>query len=737
MIRRFIVATVGVGLLIIDPSWARLAAQTAPRGAPQSYQSQVTAVLVDVVVRDKKGRPVTDLTAEDFELREDGALQKIGSFSLVNRGTGLGISVRQRRATGTTAVDPTRPAGNPVKSTDAPAVTALVFDDLGAEALILSQRAALGYVPSTGESSSQIGVFAADPAIRTLQAYTDDFALVRHAIKRIAASGTSQQEAASQRMQALRERQSEMDSRALANPIATSAAGTASLGGAGASSEIGQLEVERRLVEGEIRMLRSFDTLDRDHRGYGTTSALMAVLNTLAFSPGRKTVVFFSQGLPASPAMQAHLQSIIETANRSNITIYTVDASGLRTISTTSEAQREMAAVADERLKQSLGGATEPVFEPMMRTMERAEDILRLDPQGGLALLAEDTGGFLIRDTNNLRGGLQRIDEDSRFHYLLTYSPANTSFDGRFRTIDVKVGRPGTIVFARKGYRAVARPDTSAAYEAPAVALLEGGRLPNAFPVWAQGFVFPDPVRPGLVPVVVKVDTGSLRFDVDPSRNTYSAQASVVVRIKNAKGWVVQKLSQQYLLSGEAKDLDAARNGEILFYREPELAPGLYQMESVVYDGHAGQGSARVSTLTVPVAAPARLRMSSVFVVSKTEQVPEARGVNAPLYYGDLLLYPNLGEPMARTDNAELMFYFVVYPVAGHATCEATVALVRNGRPLAEAPLSFERAPGDGRIHYVGRLPIAELEAGTYELRVNVTDAHERQSGSTFFTMKE
>jgi VWFA-related protein len=731
---RSLLAGVLVVSLLIDPWPARLAAQTAAQAPRQSYESQVTAVLVDVVVRDKKGRPVTDLRAEDFEIREDGVPQKIGSFTLVNRGAGLGISVRQRRSTGTTAVDPTSPADEPAKPADPPALTALVFDDLASDALMFSQRAALDYVPTAGESATKIGVFAADPSVRTLQAYTDDLGLVRRAIQRIAASGSSQREVVSERMSALRGRQSEMDTRAAANPIATSAAGTASLAGAGAASEIGQLEVERRLVEGEIRMLRSFESLDRDHRGYGTTSALMAVLNTLSVTPGRKTVVFFSQGLPASPAMQTHLQSIIDTANRSNITIYTIDASGLRALSTTGEAQRELAAVTEERLRQ--GGGLEPVFEPLMRNMERTEDILRLDPQGGLALLAEDTGGFLIRDTNNLRGGLQRIDEDSRFHYLLTYSPTNDVFDGRFRTIDVKVGRPGTAVYARKGYRAIARPDTSSAYEGPAVALLEGGRLPNAFPVWANAFVFPDPTRPGLVPVVVKVDTSSLRFDVDPARSTYSAQATVVVRIKDAKGAVVQRLSQQYLLTGDAKDLDAAKKGEILFYREPELTPGLYQMESVVYDGHAAQGSARVSTLAVPAAAAAHLRMSSVLVVTRTEQVPGAEKASAPLYYGDLLLYPNLGEPMARTDAAELMFYFVVYPTRERATCDATVQLVRGGRPLAEAPLSFQPSSAEGRIHYVGRLPIAQLPAGTYELRVNVTDQRDRQTASTFFTMR-
>ena len=51
----------------------------------------------------------------------------------------------------------------------------------------------------------------------------------------------------------------------------------------------------------EMRMIRSFETIDRDHRGFGTASALMTIIQSLAVWPGRKTIVYFSEGLPASP----------------------------------------------------------------------------------------------------------------------------------------------------------------------------------------------------------------------------------------------------------------------------------------------------------------------------------------------------------------------------------------------------------------------------------------------------
>lgn len=703
----------------------------------QSFTAATTAILVDVVVRDRKGRPVTDLSVNDFEVAEDGLLQKVDTFARVSHGGGIGVGVAWKSQHPTVAVSASGTPDSPAVNTPLDeAATALVFDHLSSESLRLAQNATLAYVPMNGESVSRVGVFATDPGIRILQPYTTDRSLVRRAVAHVMPSGTSAEEQKAERNDELMERRRGLQGESQA--ATSAAAGGSSAALAQNAAELGRRETELKLIQTELNMIRSFDNLDRDHQGYDTSQALMTVVRSLSYLPGRKTIVFFSEGLPVSPVLSAKLDLVIEAANRANVTAYAVDAKGLRAKSSLSAARKEIDAFAEERLSQVSTG-TDRTEQPLTMAFERVADTLKLDSRTGLARLAEDTGGFLVEQTNDLTSAFRRIDEDNQFHYLLTYSPKNATFDGKFRAIQVKVHRPGTQVFARKGYRAVRTPRAidAGSYEVPALALLDSTPLPNAFPVHAAGFSFPDPARPGLTPVLVHVDTASLRYLLDPQRSTYSGQAAIIVRIRDGRGNEVQKLGQQYVLSGEAKDLDAAKRGEILFYREPDLPAGIYTMETIVFDATARQGSARVATLTVPPVEPV-FGMSSLVLVNRVEEVRDAPSAASqavpPLYVGQSLLYPNLGEPIRKSATAELPFYFTLYGDV-HAV-KAYAQLLQNGRALAESPVELPATPGS-RVQHVGRLPIGTLPAGTYELRIRVTDRVHEVSRTAYFTLQD
>jgi VWFA-related protein len=709
-----------------------VAAGQAPPAAPsprQTITSTTTAILVDAVVRDRNGRPVTDLTAGDFELSEDGVAQRIDSFTRVSHGGGIGVGVAWRTPDRPVTINPTAAAAPPTPEAppEEAATVALVFDHLTSESLALAQKATLAYVPMTGDSPARVGVFVGDAGVRMLQFYTNDRTAVRQAVAHIAPIGLMDEQKA-ERGDSLLERRREIDA-----ADASAVAGVVAGGGAVLArnaSEMGERETERALIQTELTMMRSFDNFDRSQKGFDTAGVLLSVVRSLALYPGRKTIVFFSEGLPVTPSLSSRLESVIDAANRANVTAYAVDAKGLRSKSSLTDARKEMTSFVEDRALQTSTG-TDRTDQPLTMAFERVEDTLKLDSRTGLAKLSEETGGFLIEQSNDLSSAFRRIDEDNQFHYLLTYSPTNGTFDGKFRVIHVDVRRSGMHVFARKGYRAVhahSGADTGN-YETPALEMLDSTPLPNAFPVHAAAFSFPNPELAGHTAVAVQVSTASLQFAVDANRATYSSQATVLVRIRDGEGHQVQTMSQQYLLTGDAKDLDAARKGEILFYREAQLPAGVFSVESIVFDAAARRGSARVATLTVPPVTPVGFAMSSLVIVSRSEEISDKQPVKSPLAVGKTLLYPNLGEPIVNGPSRDLPFFFTLYGDVGGRG--ASAQLLRNGQVLADAPIQLAAGTGS-RVQHVGRLPIGALPPGTYELRIKVGEL----SRSAYFTLR-
>ena len=177
-------------------SHAGLSGQSDRPRATQSFTATTTAILVDVVVRDKNGRLVVDLSADDFAVAEDGVAQQVDSFTRVTRGGGIGVNVAWRSPDQTIAVSPTgeRATVGTTSAADEESTTALVFGHLSSESLGLAQRATLDYIPASGESTARVAVFATDPGIRAVQGYTTDRRLVRQAVARVIPSGTNEEE---------------------------------------------------------------------------------------------------------------------------------------------------------------------------------------------------------------------------------------------------------------------------------------------------------------------------------------------------------------------------------------------------------------------------------------------------------------------------------------------------------------------------------------------------------------
>src|SRR5207237_939212 len=145
----------GVAALVLAVAVpAGRAQQTTPQRAAGTVKAGVTAVLVDVVVRDKRGQPIRDLQQSDFQVLEDGIPQTIGSFTRMFDGAVMAMP----RPDAPSAPRPAGAVGSPLPVSAGPAVTALVFDRLNPEARRLAVRAAHDYLGSSEQASDYIGV---------------------------------------------------------------------------------------------------------------------------------------------------------------------------------------------------------------------------------------------------------------------------------------------------------------------------------------------------------------------------------------------------------------------------------------------------------------------------------------------------------------------------------------------------------------------------------------------------
>ncbi len=283
--------------LIIGQSSAAVARQ---REQSQRFTASTAAVVVDVVVRDKTGRSVPGLRADDFEVYEDGTKQRITSFDSIARPA-------VDRQVGS---EPTKHSGDYVPpNVQMPTVIAVVFEQLSPQGRRLAYNAASTILGTALGSNDFVGVFFIDRALHLLVPYTHDLAQLRRG----------------------------MDEASRTPGYAIERAGQIP-GAEFGSAQPGELSKASKDDSPYFRAHATFDALDR----------LIASLRSL---PGRKAVVLFSEGFALGPSKDEavtpgtrwhdrddwlsdsryqHFAHVIERANHAHVAFYTFDAAGLR-----------------------------------------------------------------------------------------------------------------------------------------------------------------------------------------------------------------------------------------------------------------------------------------------------------------------------------------------------------------------------------------------------------------------
>ncbi len=679
----------------------------SPSQEPTGPETEVrsTTVLVDVVVRDRQGDPLRGLQASDFELYEDGVLQDIDYFeSHIQGGEDAPTSTGQSAPAGAAEEDVSSSQGR---------FTALVFDRLSPNARDFARKAGLAYLSDAALPGDRIGVFFADLSPRVLQPYTVDQGRVEDAINRALGGTSSRQGGGSAEA-------------TTGSSGATNAAdpGDLSLGGLNSGDVVDSSAptVDSGLEGMSGRMTSMARSISADRQGYATTNSLLAIVKSLEKIPGRKTIVYFSEGISIPPAIEARFRSVIDNANRANVSIYAVDAAGLRIESTGSLGGNQIVS-ASSRGGTYMASHSESVNgDSLLRdVLERNETALRADAHGSMNRLADETGGLLLRETNDIAEGMQEIGQDMRNYYILGYQPKNGELDGSFRKIEVTVKKKDARVRYRKGYFAVDQTIDQPVqpFERLVLARLAQHREGNggSLPVKLSVLSFPKPEDPGFTTLLAEVPPGTLTYRAASDGRSLSDFALVAL-VRNSDGNVIGKVSQHYQLPG-AEDGSKPTNG-ILFYRVLHLPVGSFQIELAGYDAHSNEAGFDRAGLVVSEPDPTLPHLSSILLVGRAEPVAaEGPGADTPFYYQDILLYPNMTGRISKESSDEMTFFFTVYP-ANADSQEAIIDVRRFNQPIERMQVKLPKEDEKGRIQFAGTLPVKDYQTGTYTLTVAV-----------------
>ena len=632
-------------------------------------------VLLDFIARDKHQKLVTNLRQEDVEVLEDGVPQTLRSFQY--RGGRGESGPESGLASGDTGAGA---ASSPDREIN---LVSLVFQGLGAASRREAAQAAKGLLANDLDPDTYAGVFVLTNRLALLQQYTNDPDLLYKAVDR-AMGGAHQQFVKEMEAEVAKlNRLSAPPDRFQANDP-------------GSAEERGP-QTPDHFTGSERQMARM--TLDAltGYAGNLSIDALQKLIEAQAQLPGRKTVIYFSEGLIVPPEQPERLRAVVSAANRANIAFYTVDPSGLDTMSRVrlSDMTNGIISEADRG-----GAAVKPTdYEENLRT------------------LAEDTGGFTIVNTNDTRVPLRHVMEEVRAHYEAAYAPTSSNYDGHFRTIEVRVHRPGIRLQSRKGYFALPMLDgvSLAPFEFTALTALNSQPSPHAFDFHAAVLTFRAGAQATEGRAVFSVPSRALHFTEDPKAKLFRIHVAFLALVKDDEDQVVRKISRDLPFQAPMDKRAEFERGEVTVTLPLRLPPGRYHLEAVAYDADGEAASTRKISLVVPSAG----RLSDVVLVRSFQPAGEDRDVTDPLELAAGKVTPELNATVSKSSGAVEGVYFVLYPGPGGSP-EVGMAISRDGKAVSSARVSLPPAEADGSFRVLRGIPFSGFDPGVYEVTVTV-----------------
>ncbi len=552
-------------------------------------------VQLDVVVT-KDGKLVTDLTADDFEIFEDGHPQQITNFSYVSN-IQTAPTVASLPPNKSKSGPPVLPAV--VRAQDIHRSIALVVDDMGISFQTMGQvrKQLRKFVDVEMQPNDLVAIIRTGGEVGALQQFTTDKRLLYSAIDFLRWNQCS---------------------RAGIAVFAPAGPGSGAENGVSACSEAARLK---------------------------TVQALSFILRGMREMPGRKSMVVLSDTLvlenqqpeslerdPMSsqrnaPAglretasgmlfnYQQLFQNVAELAIRSSVVIYAVHTVGLMTTGPTAADDFSGGPGSDGRNSGSVGDR--------MRDVTNARANQLLDSGAGAELLTKKTGGFFIRNSNDF--GLQRVMQDQEGYYLIGYRPREETFNRRFHSIKARVKRPGLIARTRSGFYGVtdkeARPPERTSWDRMNVALMSPfGAVDIDLRLSAR---FVNLASAGsIIRAAVYLNARDLTFTDEPE-GWHKATIDLRTVIFGDNGSLAGENSRTDTLRLRGKTYERAlRDGFVYQFHMPVAKQGAYQFRVAIRDATSSRIGTAGQFVEVPDLKKNRLALSGLTISGSSSSAP-------------------------------------------------------------------------------------------------------------------
>jgi VWFA-related protein len=721
LLRKAMKKPIRLAVLLLAVAGARgphVARAQAPQQVP-SFPSEVELITVDAVVVDDKGQPVSGLTREDFQISEDGKPREIASFEAFEAEPELEPATPPGEAPVVATNESTRGSaagrGFTILIDDVRLAVARSTPVRDAITAFIQREVRDGDEVTIGTTSGDVWWSARIPEGR------EDLVAVLARFE-----GRDQDLPWVDRM-------TEYEAYRIANfeagPTMINSGTGSSVGVPGRASVephvpgLGgvQPRVSRRWAEANLctppacHNLVKARAIEIDARRRGRTritlGAVRRALDALALVHGRKSLLLISDGFLQDQS--SDLREVAAASRLANTAIYFLDPRGLAIPTGLADADRP-----------STFSAPDP--------QERAEvafEQVNLS-SAGTETLADDTGGFSVRNTNDLTTGMGRISDESRVFYLLGFSPPEDSPQREWRKLKVEVKRAGLTVRARRGY-SLRTADATAKKEdkkpkdkgkkdkepekptpVPAVIrTLDSAHEATGVPLRAMVYLLePRAKETTHVLVAAELDTNRLTLVPEGKGRVGRVDLSVVATNRDTgRGFRHDETLTLPLASEETPGWRA-------LVREFELPPGVTLAQVVVRDAVSGSVGSVSQRFEVPPSGI--LRLSTPIVSDRVEPAKEPNGRPQPAIAVHRVFRPQAG----------LYVQYEVFGAAlptGQSSPRVSAGLevrTRDGRVVRKADASAIAPDGSGRVVRTMGLGTDGLEDGRYELVLLVRD---------------